>query len=104
MKIEFDQRHFGKIIRVTADNVRIEEDVEKRTYKQLEGGKLDFNPSRDIEDSAINMFQEVLCGMMYCRVEDYDSSNLIKALFEKLPMDLRFSLSASFSREYSIED
>jgi len=57
MKIEFDQRHFGKIIRVTADNVRIEEDVEKRTYKHLEGGKLDFSPSRDIEDSAINMFQ-----------------------------------------------
>lgn len=69
-----------------AENINIVEDIEDRIYGKTEEGKTDFkNVTRDIKTDAIEQFVSVLDDMIYYRKENFDSSDLIERLFEKLP-------------------
>ena len=60
MNIAFERRHGFNII-VTAENVKIEEDVESREYFYTEDRKIDHskNPKRDVKTDAIEMIARV---------------------------------------------
>lgn len=94
MEIRYDERNFGRSIIVTADNVKIEEDVEEREYAKKEDGKTDFSRIviRDIKDEYMHMIANLMQDMAYYRERPYDSSGLIKHLFEKLPNEVADSL------------
>lgn len=81
------KKNYGCTLVITADNVRIEEDIEERTYPKTDDGKIDFSGrvTRDISSAAIDQITSVLMDMIYWREKNYDSSELIKVLFEKLP-------------------
>lgn len=88
------KRGYGYDIAITAENVNISEDVESRTYHKTEDGKTDFTrpPIRDVSTDAIDMFASVLSDMIYYRVADYDSTDLISSLVDKLPENVRQEL------------
>ena len=67
MEIKLDKSHYGCNLIIEADNVKIVEDIEKRTYSKDENGKTNYNPERDIKDSALKMFSQVLEDMIYYR-------------------------------------
>lgn len=77
---------FGAYLVIKADNVVIEEDIEKRIYQKDVSGKMILTgATTDINENWIMMFERVLDDMIEYRKADYDSSDLIKHLFEKLP-------------------
>lgn len=86
MDIKFVYRYCPTIV-IDAENVHIEEDVETRTYINGPDGKVDYNiaPKRDIDTTTLDQFTRVLDDLIECRVEKYDSSDLILRLFDKLP-------------------
>jgi len=101
MEIKLDKSHYGCNIIVEADNVKIVEDIEKRTYLKDENGKSNFFPERDIEDSALKTFSQVLEDMIYYRKSEFDSSSLIEQLFEKLPIVEREKMISKLNRDYA---
>ena len=103
MKIQIDKSHYACNLVIEADNVKIVEDIEKRTYTKDEHGKSIFFPERDIEDWALNDISTVLADMIYYRKADFDSSELIKSLFEKLPSQKSEELSDFLFKSYSAE-
>lgn len=61
---------------------------------------ISLNPQRDIQTDAIQQFVDVLSGMMYYREADFYSSDLIEALFGKLPKDEAIRLAEKLSSKY----
>lgn len=87
MKIEIVKRYGINLI-VTADNVAINEDIEKRIYKKKEDGTVDYlNSTKDIDPEYVNMFVNIVSEMMYCLKAEYDDPDFVKQLFEKLPKE-----------------
>ena len=105
MNIEYIERNYSKIIKITADNVNIEEDVEFREYAKKEDGKIDWtrNVCRDISDEYMNMIARVMSDMAYYRERPYDSSQLIRQLFERLPSEAASELVHRLNKEYNEE-
>lgn len=105
MEIEL-KRGYGYTLIVTAENVKIEEDIESRVYHKTPDGKTDFskNPERDVSDGSIEMISKVLSDMIYYRDKDFNSSDLIKQLFERLPFEISSSLSDELKKEYFINE
>ena len=102
MEIKLDKSHYGCNLIIEADNVKIVEDIEKRTYSRDDNGKLnEIFPERDIEDSALKMFSQVLEDMIYYRKSEFDSSSLIDQLFGKLPIVEREKLLSNLNRDYA---
>lgn len=101
MEIKLDKSHYCCNLIIEADNVKIVEDIEKRTYSKDENGKTNYNPERDIEDSALKMFSQVLEDIIYYRKSEFDSSSLIEQLFEKLPIVEREKLLSNLNRDYA---
>ena len=101
MVIAFSAR-FGYYLNIVADNVKIEEDVESRIYTKDENGKIlpDSNVIRDVKTSSIVMVERVLSDMIYYRKEEYDSTDLIKNLFDKLPSEKAKELAGMLYDEY----
>lgn len=101
MEIEL-KKNYGFELVFKAENVKITEDIEERTYPKKEDGKPDFNksPKRDICDNAVEQFVNVLEDIIYYREKDFDSSNLIERLFEKLPQESCESLLTKLIRDY----
>lgn len=99
------KKHYGFDLIFEADNVKVTEDIESREYLKDENGKsiINLNPKRDIKTEVIEQFVSLLDDMIYYRVAEFDSSNLIKNLFEKLPQDKAHLLSAELKRDYEIE-
>lgn len=88
MKIEL-KRNFGYTLVYTDDNVKIEEDVEERTFfKNKVGGVIWTNPQRDIKDETLNQYNEIMTELIHFRDKKYDGSALIEELFDKLPADI----------------
>ena len=85
MEIEL-KRNYGYTLIVTAENVKIEEDIESRVYHKTPDGKTDSgrSPERDISDGSIEMISRVLSDMIYYRDKDFNSYDLIKSLFRKI--------------------
>jgi len=93
MEITLKKNH-GYELTFKADNVHVVEDIEERTYTHGEHGKIDCTipPTRDIKTEEIDKFTSILEDMIYYRKAAYDSSNLIKSLFEKLPYEIAIEL------------
>lgn len=96
------KRNYGYTLCFKAENVNVEEDIEQRIYQKLEDGKSDFKspPERDINDEAIEQLSGVLADVIYYRKRDFDSSNLIEGLFEKLPDEQASILLKKLNRDY----
>lgn len=92
---------------ITADNVKIEEDVTHNIYAKKEDGKNDYSKiliRDEISEEYLNMFSSVLDEMIYRRKQDYDSSSLIVSLFEKLPEAKQKDIQYKLSIMYPIEE
>lgn len=96
------KRNYGFELIFVDENVRVTEDIEERIYPKLESGKPDFtaHPTRDVKTEALEKFTSVLEDMIYYREADFDSSNLIERLFEKLPQQAACDLSLKLSADY----
>jgi hypothetical protein len=92
---------FGAYLVIKADNVVIEEDIEKRVYQKDANGKAILTgATTDIDESWISMFERVLDDMVEYRKADYDSSCLIKRLFQKLPENKANDLLTYLQKHY----
>ncbi|HMT77896.1 MAG TPA: hypothetical protein PKA44_09305 [Saprospiraceae bacterium] len=102
MKIELKRNH-GYYLIIEADNVKIQEDIETREYPKDENGKtiINLNPKRDICTNALDQIARLLDDMIEYREADYDSSELIKRLFSKLPSEVAMELSGRITADYT---
>jgi hypothetical protein len=102
MEIFLKASYSGYDLIVKADNVNISEDIEEREYHKDDNGKMDYSkaPNRDISAKAIDDISLLLNDMIYYRKKDYDSSELIKVLFDKLPNDKAVSLIKKLNSDY----
>lgn len=102
MNIEL-KRNYGYELLIEADNVKISEDIEERIYPKREDGKIDFkaHPKRDIKTEAIEQIVNLLDDMIYYREANFDSSNLIEHLFDKLPNTQKALLLESLNKTYN---
>jgi hypothetical protein len=83
------KRNYGFELNFIAENVNVCEDIEERIYSKTEDGKTDFNNvKRDVKTEVIKQFVSVLEDMIYYREADFDSSDLIEQLFDKLPQQV----------------
>ena len=100
MEIKLDASHYGYHIIIEAENVKITEDIESRTYHKTEKGMTDWMraPERDITDEALNQFTQLLEDIIYYRKKDYDSSSLIENLFSKLPQQVANELYVKLNK------
>jgi hypothetical protein len=99
------KRNYGFELIFEAENVRVTEDIESREYPKDENGKtvINLNPKRDIKTDALEQFVNVLEDMIYYREAEFDSSNLIERLFEKLPPDVAIKLAEKIKRDYEVD-
>jgi len=102
MNINLNTRHSSYYLEIEADNVKISEDIESRKYPKDENGKHIPNraPERDIKTDSIDDIARVLSDMIYYRKAEYDSSELIRCLFEKLPPAKGVELSEELAKRY----
>lgn len=98
------KRNYGYELIFEADNVKVTEDIEERIYPKDESGKtvINMHPQRDIKTTAIEQFVSVLDDMIHYREAEFDSSDLIERLFEKLPSEKAILLSAKLNRDYEV--
>lgn len=91
MEIYLNTRLYGKILTVKDTNVLLEEDVEERIYEKDENGKTDWTKPyrRDISTQYLDELSYTLSEMILYRTSAYDSSDLVVALFEKIPIEER---------------
>lgn len=82
MELDFKYKNYGRMaiakLICEADNFMAEEDIISVSY-------VDWEPVYDISTSTINNLAMVLSDIMYHREQAFDSSTLIRELFEKLP-------------------
>jgi hypothetical protein len=99
------KRNYGYELIFEAENVKITEDIEDRIYSKTEDGKTDFKtpPKRDVKTDALEQFTSVLDDMIHYREADFDSSDLIERLFEKLPQEVANNLLVKLKRDYETE-
>ncbi len=95
MKIYLDTRHYGLIFTLESNGTTFQEDVETRKYKLDKEGKISLNSPviRDIDVDFTNQIVRLLEDIMYYKSNEYDSSDLITALFENLPSEVAEKLS-----------
>ena len=106
MKIELKANYgFDLKIESSDGDISFSEDIESRIYQKDENGKTDYTkpPKRDIRTDIIEQFVRVLDDMIDYRVEEFDSSVLIKTLFEKLPQDVAIELLNELCRDFNEE-
>jgi len=105
MEISIDKSYSSCYIKVTAENVKVEECVSESLYHLKEDGKPDYTKFKgyDIEDKPLTMFVSVLEDLIYYREREYNSTSLISCLFEKLPEKERTELLTELKRYYDEE-
>lgn len=103
MNITFEQKIYGAILRVTADNVDIQEDISKTIYGKKEDGSVDFSKrlGKELDVKVLNSLVSVLEDMIGYSDSEYDSSRLIEYLFEKLPQDKLSELMIKLNKDYN---
>lgn len=96
------ERTYGFELIIEAENVKITEDIGDRIYSKTEDGKTDFKtpPKRDVKTDALEQFVSVLDDMIHYREAEFDSSDLIERLFEKLPQEVANNLIVKLKRDY----
>jgi len=98
--------HSGYELIFEAENVRVTEDVEERTYTKGEDGKIDFKipVKRDIQTAVLEQFVAVLDDLIYYRYDEFNSSPLIERLFTKLSEADAKKLITELNKEYEITE
>lgn len=106
MTITVENKYFGTIVIVEAENVKIEEDISETIYGKKEDGKPDFMKrlGKDITNEAMKQFVALMDDIIYYREADYDTTDLIIKLFEKLPDDKRQELLKTLMKDYLEEE
>lgn len=91
MEIKLQTNYYGYNLIIEADNVKINEDIESREYPKDENGKtiINLNPNRDIKTEALEQISTLLGDMIYYRKAEFESSDLMELLFNKLPIASR---------------
>lgn len=86
MNIQVKNRYGCELI-IEDDDTVITVDAEKRTYPfKKEDGKTDYSRcEKDVDEAVLDEFSCALGDLIYYREKEYDSSDIILALFEKLP-------------------
>jgi hypothetical protein len=98
----FIKKNYGYELHFKTTNVDVVEDIESREYKEDENGKIFIK--RDIKTDILEQFISVLDDMAYYRTTEFDSSNLISTLFEKLPNEVAIELVNKLKNNYIIEN
>lgn len=106
MKISVEHKYSSTSVIVEAENVRIDESISHSVYERKEDGKPDYTHriGDDIDDNAIKQFATVMEDIAYYRESDFDSSSLIRVLFEKLSDDVRKKLLDALNDDYQDEN
>lgn len=106
MKITVDNRYYGTNVVVEAENVKIEEDISETIYGKKEDGKPDFMKrlGKDITNEAMKQYVALMDDIIYYREADYDTTDLIVKLFEKLPDNKQQELLKKLMRDYLEEE
>ena len=97
MEIELKTSNYGIDLVVKAENVNITEDIEERVW---ENNRIVI---RDIQDEWVENIAQLMEDIIYYRVADFDSSELIEQLFNKLPQETAESLSEKLFKDYKSE-
>lgn len=99
------KKNYGFELHFKADNVHASEDIETRTYPKGEDGEHDFKkpPVRDISTDALEQVSILLSDMINYRSAEFDSSDLIKGLFEKLPKGIAALVAVELYTDYKLE-
>ena len=106
MEIEVQNRSFGQCIVYTDTNIKVEEDISAAIYALKEDGKKDFTKrlGEDIKDEYVAKFVRALDDIIHYREAKFDSSDLVKNLFEKLPEEKQQELLKRFVKDYTEEE
>lgn len=98
------KRNYGFELIFKAENVIFCADIEERIYGKTENGKTDYKSvKRDVKTDIIEQFVSVLDDMIYYREAEFNSSDLIERLFEKLPQEAANNLIVKLKRDYETE-
>lgn len=102
MKIEIKKTYGTCCLKLEADNVTIEETLSEGLYAKKEDGKEDYSKriGEDVTDEAMTDILRVAEDLAYYRQRDFDSSNLIRILFDKLPQSVAEELIAELHDTY----
>ena len=101
MRIEYHNNFYRKQIEFEDSDFKGIVDVEYRKWEKDESGKT-VCTVRDVDDDAMYQVSKCLENMANSRVREFDSSECIMQLFDKLPADVKRRLVSELSSE--IED
>lgn len=106
LKITIDHHYSSTDVVIEAENVKINEGISHSVYEMKEDGKPNYGHriGDDIDDDAMKQFATVMEDITYYRESPFDSSSLIKVLFEKLPEDIRKKLLDELNNDYQDEN
>lgn len=102
--------NYGFVLVFEAENVKIEEDIEERVYDKLPDGKPDYKsrPLRDISDNAMENLCSITGELAGYRQREFDSSNLLAELWDKIPegnkLDLLHHWVADYPEEFTAKE
>ena len=97
MGIELKTSSYGFDLVVKAENVNISEDIQERVW---ENNRI---VRRDVQDEWVKNIAQLMGDIIYYRVADFNSSDLIEQLFNKLPQETAEKLSSKLYLEYGNE-
>jgi hypothetical protein len=99
MEIKVNSTSLSYDVRIKDTNVLIEFDATDREWIKDKNGKA-VRCTSDVSDEALDIFSTVTEDLIYYRQKEYDSSNLIKQLFDKLSEVMQTGLLEELNKEY----
>ena len=92
------------IMSITSSDDEIEVDMSEWVYEITPEGKVNYSNKlmKDVSDYDLGTMVNGVKELMEYRQRTFDSSDLIKALFEKLPDDVRSELLKELNVEYHL--
>lgn len=106
MKITFEPSTYSYEIIVETENARIVGDIQERTFPHTtKEGKIDYSrPLRSVSTESMRMVADLLEQMIDLREEEFNSSDLIFSLTEKLSEEDREKLFKKLKDYYEEEE
>ena len=103
MNIEYFKYTDDIVMSVSLLEDSIEEEITENVFGTTSEGKIDYSNKlmRDVSDYNLDIMVRAVKGLIGYRKRTYDSSEVIKALFEKLPDDVRMELIETLNAEYN---
>lgn len=100
MEISLNASYHSYILTVKDGSYKLELDIEKRVYPLDILGRIDQSKpvEKDIDEEYLSKISSVLEDMIYYRKKEFDSSDLITHLFEKLPESKKEELLKKISQ------